>query len=59
MESETLHHYSVEITQQQKFAVSVKAESEQEAIELANSQYGKCECEYPPEILVEKTRIVE
>ena len=51
--------YLVEVTQAQIFTVSVEAESEQQAIELANAQCGKCECEYPPEIQVEKTRVIE
>ena len=59
MASKSISQFLVEITQQQKFAVSVEAESEQEAIELANSQYGNCECEFPPEILVEKTCVVK
>jgi hypothetical protein len=59
MASKSISQFLVEITQQQKFAVSVEAESEQEAIELANCQYGRCECEFPPEILTEQTRIVE
>jgi hypothetical protein len=59
MASKSISQFSVEITQQQKFTVSLEAESEQEAIDLANAQYGSCECEYPPEILVEKTRIVK
>ena len=59
MEKLSGDQYLVEITQQQKFAVSVEAESEQQAIELANCQYGRCECEFPPEILTEQTRIVE
>ena len=59
METKISSAYLLEITQQQKFAVSVEAESEQQAIELANCQYGRCECEFPPEILTEQTRIVE
>ena len=51
--------YLLEITLEQKFTVSVEAESEQQAIELVNSQYGRRECEFPPEILTERTRIID
>ena len=59
MAGKSISQFLVEITQQQKFAVSVEAESEQQAIDLVNCQYGQCECEFPPEILTEQTRIVE
>ena len=51
--------YLVEVTQEQKFTVSVEAEDVHHAIELANSQQGKCECELPPELLIKRTRIIE
>ena len=59
MDKATKPEYLVEITLQQKFTLSVQAENPQHAIELANSQYSNRECELPPEILVEKTRVVQ
>jgi hypothetical protein len=59
MNAKTDTNYLVEITQEQKFTVNVDAESAEEAIELANSQQGYCECEFPPEILIGKTRVIE
>jgi hypothetical protein len=50
--------FLIEITQEQKLTVSVEAENETRAIELVNSQYGLLEREFPPEILIEKTRVV-
>ncbi len=51
--------YLLEITQEQKFTVSVEAENVQQAIELVNCQQGQCECEFPPELLVKRTRIIK
>ena len=51
--------YLLEITQEQKFTVSVEAETVQQAIELVNCQKGHYECEFPPELLVKKTRIIK
>ena len=59
MEEVALLQYLVEITQKQQFTISVEAENEAQAIELVNCQYGLIEHEYPPEILIERTRIVE
>ncbi len=59
MEFKTCPMFLIEITQEQKFTVSVEAENVQQAIELANSQQGHCECEFPPELLVKKTRIIK
>ena len=59
MEKKLSSQYLVEIVQEQKFTVSVEGKSKQRAIELANCQYGHCECEFPPELLIERTRIVE
>ena len=50
--------FLVEITQEQVFAVSVKAESADQAIDLANYQKAKLEQAYPPEILTERTRVI-
>ena len=58
MDTKSSLQYLVEITQQQTFTVSVEAESEQQAIELVNSQYGLIEHEFPPEILIKRTRSV-
>jgi len=59
MEKKPSPQYPLEITQEQKFTVSVQAENVQQAIELANCQQGQCECEFPPELLVKKTRIIK
>ncbi len=59
MEKIPIPQYLLEITQEQKFTVSVEAENAQQAIELANRQQGYCECEFPPELLVKKTRIIK
>ena len=51
--------YLLEITREQKFTVSIEAENVQQAIELVNCQQGHYECEFPPELLVKKTRIIK
>ena len=59
MEINTNPTFLLEITQEQKFTVSVEAENELQAIELVNCEKGHCECEFPPELLVKKTRIIK
>ena len=53
---EKIHNpqYLLEITQEQKFTVSVQAENAQQTIELANCQQFHYESEFPPELLVKK-----
>ena len=58
MKDKTDTGYLVEITQEQKFTFTVDAENPEQAIELANQFCGECECEFPPEILINKTRII-
>ena len=58
MKDKTDTDYLVEITQEQKFTVSVDADCPAQAIELANDSKGECECAFPPEILVRKTRVI-
>ena len=58
MNDKTDTDYLVEITQEQKFTVSIDADSSAQAIELANDSQGECECAFPPEILISKTRVI-
>lgn len=51
-------NYHVEITQQQTLFVSICADSKEEAIERVHSQQGEVVCLLPPEILLEKTKVV-
>jgi len=43
--------YLIEVTQQQKIYITVKAETKTNAIELAIAQQGDITEAYPPEIL--------
>jgi hypothetical protein len=50
--------YLVEVVLEQIMMVIVKAESSEQAIDLANNQQATPEQQLPPEILTERTRII-
>jgi len=53
-----MNSYLIEITQQQNIIVSIKAESEDDALALVHNQRGEAFTPLPPELLPEKSRVI-